>query len=47
MGILGGDRNSQESRDLTDASQNNAGFQVLAFVGALALVAGAVYGLFF
>lgn len=47
MGILGGDRNSQESKDLNDASQNNAGFQVFAVIGVLALIAGAIYGLFF
>lgn len=47
MGILGGNRDSQESKDLNDASQNNVGFQVLAFIGALALIAGAIYGLFF
>lgn len=48
MGILGGDRDSQESKDLNDASQNNAGFQVFAVIGGvLALIAGAIYGLFF
>lgn len=42
MALFGGDRDSQESKDLEDAARHNAGFQILVGIGAVFFGIGAV-----
>lgn len=42
MALFGGDRDSQESKDLEDAARHNAGFQILIGIGAVLAIITAV-----
>lgn len=42
MALFGGDRDSQESKDLEDAARHNAGFQILVGIGAVLAIITAV-----